>query len=140
MEMKATDRQVGGSHYQKNKIQPIEYIYSNGLDFISGCIIKYATRWRFKNGIQDLEKIKHYCDLLIELEYGDKEIEKGDIFRCTNHVVMSNGEVAYIKGRTYTSEKDGCITDEQKNCDHVWIWDGEDDWRMFFQRIYKEEF
>tara|TARA_R110000803_G_scaffold167074_1_gene230362 strand:+ start:902 stop:1081 length:180 start_codon:yes stop_codon:yes gene_type:complete len=49
-------------------IQPIEYIHANGLGFIEGNIVKYITRWRDKNGIQDLEKIKHYIDLLIELE------------------------------------------------------------------------
>lgn len=138
MEMKATDKQVGGNHYKKNKIQPIEYIHANGLDFLSGNIIKYASRWRYKGGIQDLEKIKHYCDLLIQLEYGDKEIDKGDIFRCKDHVVMCNGEVAYIKGKTYVSDRDGCITDEQNNDDHIWT--GTLDWRIFFEKIHKSEF
>lgn len=138
MEMKATDRQVGGSHYQKNKIQPIEYIHANGLDFFQGNVVKYITRFRDKNGIQDLEKIKHYCDLLIQLEYGDKEIDKGDIFLCKDHVVMHNGEVAYIKGKTYVSERDGCITDEQNDDNHCWT--GELDWRIFFKKIYKQEF
>lgn len=138
MEMEATDRQVGGNHYKKTKIQPIEYIHANGLDFLSGNIIKYASRWRYKGGIQDLEKIKHYCDLLIQLEYGDKVIDKGDIFRCKDHVVMCNGEVAYIKGKTYVSDRDGCITDEQNDDNHCWT--GELDWRIFFEKIYKQEF
>jgi len=64
----ALSRQVSGSHYVNSSIQPIEYIHANGLGFIEGNIIKYITRWRDKNGIQDLEKIKHYIDLLIELE------------------------------------------------------------------------
>ena len=64
----ALSRQVNGSHYVHSPIQPIEYIHANGLGFIEGNIIKYITRWRDKNGIQDLEKIKHYIDLLIELE------------------------------------------------------------------------
>ena len=64
----ALDVQVGGSHYQKSAIQPIEYIHANDLSFIEGSIVKYITRWRNKNGVQDLEKIKHYVDLLIELE------------------------------------------------------------------------
>lgn len=58
--------QVGGDHYQL-PIQPIDYIYVNKIPFIEGCIIKYATRWRMKGGVQDLKKIKHYVDLLIEL-------------------------------------------------------------------------
>jgi|TARA_R110000803_G_scaffold32033_3_gene70963 hypothetical protein len=68
MEPSALDTQVGGAHYQKGVIQPIEYIHANDLPFIEGSIVKYITRWRSKNGVEDLEKIKHYVDLLIELE------------------------------------------------------------------------
>lgn len=60
--------QVGGGHYKKLKIQPVEYIHANQLPFIEGSIVKYATRWREKGGLQDLQKIKHFVDLLIELE------------------------------------------------------------------------
>jgi hypothetical protein len=35
---------------------------------MEGNVIKYVSRWRKKNGIADLEKAKHYIDLLIELE------------------------------------------------------------------------
>ena len=68
----ALDVQVGGSHYPKEGIQPIEYILANKLGFIEGCVVKYITRFREKNGAEDLEKIKHYIDLLIELEYKTK--------------------------------------------------------------------
>ena len=60
--------QVAGDHYKNLKIQPVEYIHANKIPFIEGCIIKYATRWRDKGGTKDLEKIKHFADLLIELE------------------------------------------------------------------------
>jgi hypothetical protein len=60
--------QVGGSHYKDHAIQPIEYIHKNNLPFIEGCVVKYITRWRDKGGVKDLEKIKHYIDMLIELE------------------------------------------------------------------------
>ncbi len=65
--MSANNKQVGGSHY-KTAIQPIEYIMANDLDFCEGNIVKYATRWRSKGGVEDLRKIKHYCDFLIERE------------------------------------------------------------------------
>jgi hypothetical protein len=65
---KATSRQVGGSHYKDYKIQPVEFCQRNRIPFIEANIIKYACRWRTKGGIQDLHKIKHYVDLLIELE------------------------------------------------------------------------
>jgi len=64
---RATKRQIGGKHYIKFAIQPIKFIIKNKLSFIQGCIIKYACRFENKNGIEDLEKIKHYCDLQIEM-------------------------------------------------------------------------
>lgn len=60
--------QVAGDHYKKLKIQPIEYIHANGIPFAEGSAIKYLTRWRDKGGIKDLEKARHFIDLLIELE------------------------------------------------------------------------
>jgi len=69
------DRQEGGSHYDV-PIQPLEYIHKNGLGYIEGNIIKYATRHRKKNGAEDIKKIIHYCELLLELEYGEKSSKK----------------------------------------------------------------
>lgn len=66
--MSALDVQTGGSHYKDLKIQPVEYIHANGLGFCEGSVIKYITRWRAKNGIEDLKKARHFIDLLIELE------------------------------------------------------------------------
>lgn len=64
----ALSKQVGGGHYKSCAIQPIEYIHANGLGFIEGSVVKYITRWRQKGGIQDLEKVKHFVDLLIQME------------------------------------------------------------------------
>ena len=65
------DIQVAGNHYQSKRIQPVEYIAANNLNFLEGCILKRITRWRDKpaeSRFQDLEKIKHEVDLLIEME------------------------------------------------------------------------
>jgi hypothetical protein len=58
-------KQIGGSHYKEFKIQPYEFISKNDLSFFQGNVIKYVCRYKKKNGIQDIEKIKHYCDLEI---------------------------------------------------------------------------
>lgn len=71
--MESLKQQVGGTHYKDMKIQPIEFIHANGLDFLQGNVVKYVTRFRAKNGKQDLLKAKHYIDLLIELEYGSNK-------------------------------------------------------------------
>lgn len=66
--MSAKKTQVGGDHYSKLKIQPVEYIHANGIGFCEGSAIKYLTRWRDKGGIDDLRKARHFIDLLIEME------------------------------------------------------------------------
>lgn len=60
------DMQVGGSHYKDMKIQPVEFIMANNLGFCEGNIIKYTCRYSKKGGKQDLEKVKHYVDLLLQ--------------------------------------------------------------------------
>ena len=70
------DKQEGGSHYDL-PIQPLEYIHANQLGYIEGNIIKYATRHRNKNGAEDIKKIIHYCELLLELEYAEECEEEG---------------------------------------------------------------
>ena len=67
---KPLSEQIGGDHYRQGSIQPIEYIHANDMDFFSGNVVKYITRWKYKNGLEDLEKAKHYIELLIEQEYG----------------------------------------------------------------------
>jgi hypothetical protein len=59
------DRQVGGKHYKTFRIQPYEFISKNNLSFFQGNVVKYVCRYKDKNGIQDLEKIIHYCELEI---------------------------------------------------------------------------
>jgi hypothetical protein len=61
-----TSRQEGGTHYQKHKIQPYTFITANNLSFFQGNVIKYVIRYKDKNGIEDLKKIIHYCELEIE--------------------------------------------------------------------------
>ena len=67
--MAALDKQEGGSHYKEYAIQPIEYSFYNDLNFLQGNIVKYATRYKDKNGREDLLKVIHYAQLLIEFEY-----------------------------------------------------------------------
>lgn len=66
--MSALETQVGGNHYSKLTIQPMEYSMANGLDACQHTIIKYVTRFRDKGGMKDLEKARHVIDMLIEFE------------------------------------------------------------------------
>ena len=67
------DRQVGGKHYKTFRIQPYEFISKNNLSFFQGNVVKYVCRYKNKNGIQDLEKIIHYCELEILKMKDDKK-------------------------------------------------------------------
>jgi hypothetical protein len=64
----ALHRQEGGDHYKDMPIQPVEFIHANAIGYFEGNVIKYVARWRKKNGVADLEKARHYIDLLIQLE------------------------------------------------------------------------
>lgn len=57
--------QIGGDHYKALRIQPTEYILANELPFVEGCVVKYVTRWQAKGGLEDLQKAKHYLEILI---------------------------------------------------------------------------
>lgn len=62
----ANSHQVGGSHYA-SPIQHWDFVAANDLDYFQGQITKYVCRWRMKNGVQDLEKARHFLDKYIEL-------------------------------------------------------------------------
>lgn len=64
--MKNPETQVGGSHYNRMKIQPVTFIMANGLSYAQGNVIKYVSRYLYKNGIEDLEKAKQYIDFMIQ--------------------------------------------------------------------------
>lgn len=69
--MSANDSQVGGSHYQ-SKYQHWDFVHDclGGL-YLEGCLTKYVSRWHKKNGLQDLQKAKHYLTKLKEMAVGD---------------------------------------------------------------------
>ena len=64
------DIQIGGDHYKTMKIQPVEFIMANNLNFCEGSAIKYICRHRAKHGRVDIEKAIHYLELLLKEEYG----------------------------------------------------------------------
>ena len=72
--MKPYDKQIGGSHYQKYKIQPSKFVIENELLYTLGCAIKYIIRHRDKGKKQDILKAIHFLEMILERDY--KEIEK----------------------------------------------------------------
>lgn len=70
-EKSALETQEGGSHYKDMKIQVVEYIDINDIDYLSGNVIKYASRHRHKNGAEDIRKAIHYCQIILKLQYAE---------------------------------------------------------------------
>jgi hypothetical protein len=70
--MSALDTQVSGNHYKDLAIQPVEFIYKNKMDYLSGNVIKYISRHKSKNGAEDVKKAIHYCQLILLMEYGNE--------------------------------------------------------------------
>ncbi len=65
--MDKKERVVHPNHYNRG-IEMWDYAHSQNLDFFEGNIVKYVTRWKDKNGVEDLKKAKQYLDKLIELQ------------------------------------------------------------------------
>lgn len=68
----AREQQVGGSHYKDMAIQPSDYIVKNKLGWYEGNVVKYISRHAKKGGKEDILKVIHYAQLLLE-EYEHNE-------------------------------------------------------------------
>ena len=73
MTSKVWDKQHGGSHYQKYKIQPSKFVVENELLYPEGCAIKYINRHRDKGKKQDILKAIHFLEMIIERDYNETE-------------------------------------------------------------------
>ena len=71
--MSVWKKQIGGNHYRKYKLQPSRFVTENKLLYPEGCVIKYILRHQDKGGKQDLEKAKHFIDMIIERDYKDEK-------------------------------------------------------------------
>ena len=63
------DKQVGGKHYKRMKLQPAEFINENKLLFAEGNAIKYICRHSFKGKKEDIKKAIHYLEMILERDY-----------------------------------------------------------------------
>jgi hypothetical protein len=91
--MSANDKQVGGSHYHL-VIQPWDYIHKNGIGFLAGNVIRYVTRYKEKNGKEDLLKAIHFLEKLIEEEYPNKTSMSFDDKELPTNIFDENPEYA----------------------------------------------
>ena len=72
-ELNVYNKQIGGNHYIKYKIQPSQFVVENKLLYPEGSVIKYILRHQDKGGKEDLEKAKHFIDMIIERDYSEEK-------------------------------------------------------------------
>ena len=92
--MSAYDKQVGGSHYKKMKIQPSKFVIENELLFPEGNVIKYICRHRYKNGKEDLEKAIHFIEMIIERDYPTIPMTEEEEYRNAA-ITKEEAEITY---------------------------------------------
>lgn len=66
--MTALNKQVDGSHYQKYKYQPVQYIMDLGMNFALGNAVKYLTRIGVDKdkGNIGIDKAIHYVEIFYD--------------------------------------------------------------------------
>ncbi len=104
--MKALDVQIGGSHYKNMAMQPVELFAKTHCTAFQANIWKYITRYKHKNGAEDIKKCMHYAKLAKELNcYGDlscnsklevqKFCEKNELPGIIRHIVLAASHDLY---------------------------------------------
>ena len=92
--MSTYNKQIGGTHYQNFKIQPSKFVIENELLYPEGCVIKYILRHRLKGKKQDLEKAKHFIDMIIERE----KKELAECYKEAKRQTEERKSTEWIKG------------------------------------------
>jgi hypothetical protein len=59
------------NHYSEMKIEPVDFIISNNIDFCEGNVIKYVSRHKRKNGAEDIRKAIHYLKIILKSTYNE---------------------------------------------------------------------
>ena len=62
------EEKLNPNHYKQGKIEVIDFILDQKMDYLTATITKYISRWRFKDGVCDLKKARWFLDKLIEQE------------------------------------------------------------------------
>ena len=118
MTSKVYSKQIGGRHYMDMAIQPSEFINKNKLQFAEGNAIKYICRHAHKGEVQDLEKAKHYIDMIIERDYPLIPMTEEEEYRNAG-ITKEEAETSskeWIKGynKWKDLQKKGVVSDKVK--------------------------
>ena len=96
--MKRKNKQVGGSHYESLKIEPIELFVKYNVNWFQGEAIKYCSRFLNKNGKQDLLKAIQVCDLADSLGLSIRPLFTIDLDKDFLNKYISQFEYSEVLG------------------------------------------
>ena len=70
---------INPTYYRKG-IETTDYIVSHSMNYLEGNIIKYITRYKYKGGLEDIEKAEWYLARLKKalLEEAEDYIKKAN--------------------------------------------------------------
>lgn len=96
MKSRFNHKQVGGNHYERLKIQPIEFCLSNNLGPCETNIVKYVTRIK-KDVVEDLRKARQYTHFLVEDAQNPPTKIRYTDYSAANHLDYCRGKaVEYV--------------------------------------------
>ena len=110
--------------YYQTKIQPIDFIQANNLNFCQGNVIKYVVRYREKNGKEDLLKARQYIDFLIK-DYEDIEktnmSKEKKIWLDFPHkgIIDTGNKIPFRSYPAYETTKDYNKMSKEKNFSYI---------------------
>lgn len=98
MYMEVNDKQIGGDHYKNSAYQHWDFVTDLQIPYLNAAVIKYLTRYRKKNGIEDLEKAVHYLEKAVTQFEGLKKISLKDQRLVEYYILANKIESAQIWG------------------------------------------
>ena len=69
---------INPNHYKQGNIEVIDFILDQELNYLEGNVIKYVSRYKYKNGLEDLKKAQWYLNKIM-LELTKPEEKSNDI-------------------------------------------------------------
>jgi len=96
MKSRFNHKQVGGSHYERLKVQPVEFYLSNDLGPCEANIVKYVTRIK-KDVVEDLRKARQYAHFLVEYEQNPPPKIRYTDYSSANNLDYARGKaIEYV--------------------------------------------
>ena len=98
------------TYYHQGNYDVIKFCNDNDIDFTTGNIIKYITRYKYKNGIEDLKKAKEYIRRSNGMEY---EISLADLvhFNLENNLDYTQGKIIELMLDSEIAQAENVLND-----------------------------